>query len=57
MSVVEMGAARCPRCMAMAEYRFYEDDRQHVHYEVSCAPCGNVHSELCTLPLVDSSAA
>jgi hypothetical protein len=57
MSVVERGAARCPRCMAMADYRFYEDDQRLVHYEVSCTPCGNVHSELCSPPLVESPAA
>jgi hypothetical protein len=43
--------------MAMADYRFYEDDQRLVHYEVSCTPCGNVHSEVCSPPLVESPAA
>jgi hypothetical protein len=43
--------------MAMADYRFMEDDDRLVHYEVSCGPCGNVHSEVCPSPLVVSSAA
>lgn len=47
MSVVERGAARCPRCMALADYRFHESDDGLLRYEVSCRPCGNVYSEDC----------
>lgn len=55
-TVVEMGAARCPRCMAMADYRFYENG-DDLLYEVSCRPCGNVYSEVCSPTLVNSPAA
>lgn len=55
-TVVEEGAARCPRCMAIADYRFYERDG-NVLYEVSCRPCGNVHSEVCSSPLTETPAA
>ncbi len=54
--VVEEGTARCPRCMAMADYRFYETDANFL-YEVSCRPCGHVHSEVCSPALVSSPAA
>lgn len=54
--VVEKGAARCPRCMAMVGYRFYEHDDQIV-YEVSCQPCGHVHSEVCSSALAENPAA
>jgi hypothetical protein len=47
MSVIERGAARCPRCMALADYRFLEKDDGRLRYEVSCRPCGNVYSEDC----------
>lgn len=46
-SVVERGAARCPRCMAVAEYRFLEGESGSLRYEVTCRPCGNVHQEIC----------
>lgn len=54
--LVEKGSARCPRCMAVADYRFYEND-DDLLYEVSCQPCGNVYSEVCSPPLVDTPAA
>ena len=55
--VVERGAARCPRCMALTDYRFYESDGGVLRYEVACQPCGNVYSEECLAPLANTSAA
>ena len=54
--VVETGTARCPRCMVMAKYSFYENGDKLI-YEVSCQPCGNVYSEVCSPILVASPAA
>ena len=47
-AIVEKGAARCPRCMALAEYRFRESDAGLLRYEVSCDSCGHDHVEVCT---------
>lgn len=43
---VESGRARCPRCMAWAEYRFLDHGDNKLEYEVQCATCGHVHSEV-----------
>lgn len=48
MGVVERGPARCPRCVAVAEYTFTECGPNSVRYEVCCARCGEVYSELNT---------
>lgn len=50
--VIEKGTARCPRCMALAEYSFHEGAGGLLRYQVSCRPCGHVHVELCGLPSV-----
>jgi Zn ribbon nucleic-acid-binding protein len=55
-TVVEAGSARCPRCMAVADYRFYEN-ATNLRYEVSCVPCGHVHSEVCPSPRAETPAA
>jgi|KBSSwiStaDraftv2_1062776.scaffolds.fasta_scaffold06363_5 hypothetical protein len=55
--VIEHGTARCPKCMAFADYSFHEGDGGLLRYQVVCRPCGNVYVELCTSPSVDVSAA
>ena len=55
--VVERGSARCPRCMVLTDYCFYEGDDGQLRYEVACQPCGHVHSEECSAPLANEPAA
>jgi hypothetical protein len=55
--VIEQGTARCPRCMAFADYSFHEGDGGLLRYQVICRPCGNVYVEMCTPPSVDAPAA
>ncbi len=43
--VVERGKARCPRCVAMAEYSFVEVGPELLRYEVSCQGCGERYRE------------
>ncbi|MGP4055839.1 hypothetical protein ACTWP6_13620 [Mycobacterium sp. 4D054] len=43
--VVERGLARCPRCVAVADYVFIESDRNVVRYEVRCRKCGECYRE------------
>jgi hypothetical protein len=43
--VVERGSARCPRCVAVADYAFIESGLNMVRYEVDCHACGQVYSE------------
>lgn len=43
---VEHGHARCPRCMAWAQYRFLERDDDKLEYQVHCDGCGNLYSEV-----------
>jgi len=47
--VVERGSARCPRCVAIADYTFVESDLDVVRYEVHCRSCGEVYSEVSSL--------
>lgn len=47
--VVERGSARCPRCVAVADYAFIESDLDVVRYEVHCHSCGEVYSEVNSL--------
>lgn len=54
---VERGRARCPRCMAWADYRFLDRGRNTLEYEVRCAACGNLHSEMTTLSPAATAAA
>ena len=43
--VVERGLARCPRCVAVADYVFIESERNVVRYEVRCRKCGECYGE------------
>jgi uncharacterized Zn finger protein len=54
---VEHGRARCPRCMAWAEYQFLERGHDKLEYEVRCADCGHVHSEVTVVPTATPAAA
>lgn len=53
--VVERGSARCPRCVAVAEYAFIESELDVVRYEVHCRSCGEVYSEVNSLAPVVAS--
>jgi uncharacterized Zn finger protein len=54
---VEHGHARCPRCMAWAEYRFLERGDDKLEYQVQCDACGNLHSEVTVVPTAGTVAA
>jgi hypothetical protein len=54
---VESGRARCPRCMAWAEYRFLDRGENKLEYEVKCGACGNVHSEVSVVSTATTAAA
>jgi uncharacterized Zn finger protein len=54
---VEQGHARCPRCMAWAEYRFLERGDDRLEYQVQCDACGNVHSEVTVVSTARTVAA
>lgn len=43
--VVERGKARCPRCVAVAEYSFVELGPNLLRYEVNCGGCGETYRE------------
>ena len=45
MKVVERGLARCPRCVAVADYSFVECGPNSIRYEVKCKRCGEAYSE------------
>jgi hypothetical protein len=47
--VVERGSARCPHCVAVADYTFVESELDTVRYEVDCHSCGEVYSEVSSL--------
>jgi hypothetical protein len=56
MNVVERGVARCPRCVAVAEYSFTECESDYVRYEIRCPRCSEVYIEVtCTGPTVFST--
>lgn len=46
--VVERGRARCPRCVAVADYTFVESGLNCVRYEVRCGKCGEAYCEVNT---------
>jgi hypothetical protein len=48
-AVVERGSARCPRCVAVADYAFIEGEFDVFRYEVHCRSCGEVYSEVNSL--------
>ena len=54
---VESGRARCPRCMAWAEYRFLDHGDNRLEYEVQCGACGHVHSEVTVVLNMPTTAA
>lgn len=43
--VVERGQARCPRCVAVADYFFVELGPNLLRYEVNCGQCGEAYRE------------
>lgn len=53
---VEHGRARCPRCMAWAQYSFLERDDK-LEYQVRCDACGKVYSEVTTASTATTPAA
>ena len=55
--VVERGLARCPRCVAVADYAFVESGPNSVRYEVTCAKCGEAYCEVNTAAAPDLTAA
>ncbi len=54
---VERGRTRCPRCMAWADYRFLENGENLLEYAVNCEACGNLHSEVASVPTAPPAAA
>ena len=46
--VVERGLARCPRCVAIADYTFVESGPNCLRYEVRCGRCGEAYREVHT---------
>lgn len=54
---VERGRARCPRCMAWAEYRFLDCGDNKLEYEVRCGACSHVHSEVTVVSSAGTAAA
>ncbi|MBJ7339408.1 hypothetical protein [Mycolicibacterium sp.] len=55
--VVERGLARCPRCVAVADYTFVESGPNSLRYEVRCARCGEDYCEVHTAVAPDFSSA
>lgn len=54
---VERGHARCPRCMAWAEYQILERGDDRLEYQVRCDACGNLHSEVTAVSTMRTAAA
>lgn len=44
--VVERGVARCPHCVAVAEYSFTECGSDYIRYEIRCPRCSEVYIEV-----------
>ncbi|MGN7781373.1 hypothetical protein ACTJJE_17860, partial [Mycolicibacterium sp. 22603] len=55
--VIERGQARCPFCVSVADYRFIENDRSLVRYEVHCQSCGERYREKLGLAAVSTAPA
>jgi hypothetical protein len=55
--VVERGLARCPRCVAVADYTFVESGPNSIRYEVHCTKCGEAYREVHTPVAPDFTAA
>jgi phage FluMu protein Com len=54
MKAVESGTARCPRCMALTDYQFF-DRGDSLLYEVRCTACANVYAEVTELPATSAA--
>jgi hypothetical protein len=54
--VVERGKARCPRCVAVAEYSFIELGPNLLRYEVNCVGCGETYREKLGVPATQAGA-
>lgn len=55
--VVERGLARCPRCVAVADYAFVESGPNVMRYEVRCRRCGEDYCEVHTPMAPDFTTA
>jgi len=55
--VVERGLARCPRCVAVADYTFIESGPNSLRYEVHCGKCGEAYREVHNPVAPDFTAA
>jgi hypothetical protein len=55
MKAIEHGTARCPRCMALAEYQFFDRDDDTLSYEVRCDVCKNVYIEITGVPAASAA--
>lgn len=55
--VVERGLARCPRCVAVADYAFVESGPNSIRYEVRCSRCGEDYCEVHAPVAPDFTAA
>jgi hypothetical protein len=57
VKVVERGLARCPRCVAVADYTFVESGPNSLRYEVRCGRCGEEYCEVHNPVAPDFTAA
>jgi hypothetical protein len=55
MKPVETGTARCPRCMALTGYQFFDRGDGTLSYEVRCGVCGNVYIEVTEVPAASAA--
>jgi hypothetical protein len=55
MKAIERGTARCPRCMALAEYQFFDRGDDTLSYEVRCNVCKNVYIEITEVPAASAA--
>jgi hypothetical protein len=54
MKAVESGTTRCPRCMVLTGYEFF-DHGDTLLYEVRCTSCANVYTEVTALQAVSAA--
>jgi phage FluMu protein Com len=55
MKAVESGITRCPRCMVLTGYKFFDRGDDTLLYEVRCESCGNVYSEVTGVPAASAA--
>lgn len=55
MKAVESGTARCPRCMALTGYKFFDRGDDTLLYEVRCESCSNVYTEVTVVPAASAA--